>query len=97
MATDYQVEVPGGVKDALGKPLAQGKTFTFRTPPPSIVGTAPGGDSVALDPIFFVQFDQRIDPKVALERVKVSANGAMKVRALTKEEDAKETLTLVLL
>ncbi len=90
MATDYQVEIPAGVKDALGKPLAQGKTFTFRTPPPSLVGTAPAGDSVALDPILFMQFDQRIDPKVALERVKVSANGAMKVRALTKDEEEKE-------
>jgi len=90
MATDYKVEIPAGVKDALGKPLAEGKTFTFRTPPPSIVSTQPGGDAVALDPTFFVQFDQRIDPKVALERINVTASGAMKVRALTKEESDKE-------
>lgn len=91
MATDFKVEVPAGVKDALGNPLAEGKTFTFRTPPPRILGSQPSGDSVALSPLFFVLFDQRIDAKVALELVKVSAGGKrMTARALTKDEADKE-------
>ncbi len=91
MATDFKVEVPAGVKDALGRPLAEGKSFTFKTPPPSIVSSSPGGDSVALDPAITVLFDQRIDAKVALQAVKVTlGTKTVKARALTEDEAKKD-------
>lgn len=91
MATDYTVEIPAGVKDALGRPLAEGKTFHFKTPPPSIITSLPGGDAVALEPTFYVLFDQKVDPAVVLARAVVKAGDkTFKVRALTKEEDDKE-------
>lgn len=91
MATDFTVEVPAGVKDANGKAIAEAKRFTFRTPPPSFVGTQPSGDAVSLSPLFFMQFDQRVDAATTLERVRVEADGkAYAVRALTPEEVEKE-------
>ncbi len=87
MATDFVVEVPAGVKDALGRPLEKGKKFTFRTPPPSFKSMLPQGEDVKLDPHFLVIFDQRIDSKGALEKVVVKAGSkTMKARALTAEE-----------
>ncbi|MBL8786802.1 MAG: Ig-like domain-containing protein [Deltaproteobacteria bacterium] len=91
MATEFKVEVPAGVKDALGNALAQGKTFTFKTPPPSVRQSAPQGDSVQLEPVFYVLFDQKVDPNAIREKVKVTAGGkTLKVRALTADEEKKE-------
>lgn len=91
MATDFKVEVPAGVKDALGNAIAKGTTFTFRTPPPALVSYMPQGDSVKLDPIFYVVFDQKVDPKVTLERVKVKAGSKeFKAVALSDDELKKE-------
>jgi len=87
MATDFVVEVAAGVKDALGRPLEKGKKFTFRTPPPSMKSMLPQGEDVKLDPHFLVIFDQRIDAKVALDKVVVKAGSkTMKARVLTADE-----------
>lgn len=91
MATDFRVEVPTGVRDALGRPLPAGKTFTFRTPPPSFVSTSPGGDGVSLEPTMVAMFDQRIDAQVALAEARVTVAGRpVKVRPLTAAELSKD-------
>jgi uncharacterized protein YfaS (alpha-2-macroglobulin family) len=91
MATDFSVEVPAGVKDALGRPLANGARFGFRTPPPSLVSGTPQGDGIGLTPVIVAQFDQRVDPQAALAQVRVTAAGqVVKVRPLSAAETAKE-------
>lgn len=91
MATDFKVEVPAGVKDALGRAIETGKSFTFRTPPPSLLNSLPQGDAVKLEPVFFATFDQRIDAKGALGKVKIQAGGkSFKAVALSDEEMKKE-------
>ncbi|TNF27414.1 MAG: hypothetical protein EP329_19450 [Deltaproteobacteria bacterium] len=90
MATDYTVEIPAGVKDALGNALATGTTFKFSTPPPRVLSTRPGGSGVELSPVFYMLFDQRVDEQAILAATKVSAGGKdVAVRPLTAEERAK--------
>lgn len=87
MATSFTAEVKAGTKDALGQPLAEPKKWTFQTPPPKLLSSAPGGDSVDLEPTFYALFDQKIDPKATLAHLQVLVNGkAAKTRELTKEE-----------
>src|SRR6185369_16807393 len=42
MATQYSVTVPAGTKSTGGRTLANPKTWTFTTPPPTIVQSYPG-------------------------------------------------------
>ncbi len=74
MATEYRVTVPAGTKSATGGILAEAVTWTFKTPPPKIVTTYPNNFPQPLDPIFFIAFDQRIDPSAVLKNIQVTAN-----------------------
>ena len=90
MATDYTVTIPAGVKDALGHSLAAATTWTFSTPPPRALSTRPSGTGVALDPVFFALFDQRVDEQAVMATMTVTAGGSpVAVRPLTAEERAK--------
>jgi len=73
-ATTYRVEIPAGTKSANGGVLKDGVKFTFETPPPSIVQSYPSSGPQKLDVPMFVLFDQKIDPKAVLAKVKVTAN-----------------------
>ncbi len=87
MATDYTVEVPAGVKDALGQPLPEGATWSFSTPPPSLKSRRPTGDAVDLEPTFVAVFDQRVDPEAILGALKVTAGKRdVAIRPLTDKE-----------
>jgi uncharacterized protein YfaS (alpha-2-macroglobulin family) len=72
-ATEYHVTVPEGIQSINGKSLAEGVTWVFKTPPPTIVTTYPDSSPQPLDPIFFVAFDQRIDPAMVLNTISVKA------------------------
>ncbi len=72
-ATEYRATIPAGTKSATGGVLAAAVTWTFKTPPPTVVRTYPDDSPQPLDPIFFVAFDQRIDPEAVLKTVQVSA------------------------
>jgi hypothetical protein len=65
--------VPAGTKSASGGILAKAVTWTFKTPPPKIVTTYPDNSQQPLAPIFFIAFDQRIDPDAVLKTIKVTA------------------------
>ena len=73
MATEYSVSVPAGTRSVNGAALEKTVTWTFRTPPATIVTTYPDGTSQPLEPLFFVEFDQRIDPASVLETIHVKA------------------------
>ncbi|MEO8083665.1 MAG: Ig-like domain-containing protein [Ardenticatenales bacterium] len=88
MATEYTAEVAAGVKASDGTVLAEGKKWTFRTPPPSVVGVTPGGngsaikagDNLGYGPIdrqivFVVVFDQAVDAAKVLPKLSMQANG----------------------
>ncbi|HLO27778.1 MAG TPA: Ig-like domain-containing protein, partial [Anaerolineales bacterium] len=74
-ATEYQVTVPAETKSATGGTLAEAVTWTFRTPPPKVVTSYPDSSPQPLDPIFFIAFDQRIDPEAVLKTIRVTAAG----------------------
>ena len=62
MATVYSVEVPSGVKSAVGETLASPKKWTFTTPSPTVKTGYPNSGPRRRDQIMFVEFDQKIDP-----------------------------------
>ncbi len=74
-ATVYHVSVPAGTKSVTGGELAETVEWTFTTPPPKVIYTYPLGDSQPLDTLFFITFDQRIDPQAVLGSLEVSAGG----------------------
>src|SRR5262252_3115285 len=77
MATDYSVEVPAGVKSALGASLGATKKWSFDTPPPQLKSGYPGSyGPQRRDVLMFAAFDQQIDPAVVLSHIRVRAAGA---------------------
>ncbi|MBS1249220.1 MAG: putative lipoprotein YfhM [Chloroflexi bacterium] len=95
MATEYTVTVPAGIESATGNALEESIVFTFNTPPPTVVSTYPhSATPQPLDPVFFVAFDQRIDPEAVLATIQVTADGqAVEIELLSAEEiEAEKTL-----
>ncbi len=74
-ATEYRVTIPAGVQSVTGGTLAEAVSWTFKTPPPKVVSTYPYNTPQPLDPIFFIAFDQRIDPAAVLRTIRVTAEG----------------------
>jgi uncharacterized protein YfaS (alpha-2-macroglobulin family) len=96
MATDYSVEVPAGVKSALGASLGTAKKWSFDTPPPQMKSSYPGSyGPQRRDVLMFAGFDQQIDPAAVLAHVRVRAAGAdLKIRlAEPKEVAADKTIS----
>lgn len=75
MATEYTVEVAAGTKSAVGGALAQGKRWTFGTPPPRATETYPRSGPQRLEPVMVVVFDQRVDPRAVLEATSLERAG----------------------
>jgi uncharacterized protein YfaS (alpha-2-macroglobulin family) len=72
MATEYTVEVPAGTRSTTGGVLEKAERFTFKTPPPKVLSAAPNGTYVTDDPVFFLEFDQAVDPSKVLSHVNLS-------------------------
>ena len=75
MATSYVVEVPAPATSQSGGELAEAVRVEFETPAPNMVWLIPQHDSLDLQPVFLVAFDQRIEPAAALEAITFSAGG----------------------
>ncbi len=91
MATEYQVTVPAGTQSAIGGVLAETVRFTFTTPTPTLTAHYPSHDPQPLDPLFFIAFDQRIDPEAVLATIEVRAgNQPVSLVLATAEEVAKD-------
>jgi len=91
MATEYTVTIPAGTQSAIGGVLAKPVQFKFSTPTPILNRYYPSYDPQPLDPIFFVSFDQRINPDAVLETIQVTADGkAVDVRLATEDEIAED-------
>ncbi len=91
MATEYEVYIPAGTESAVGGVLAEAVTFTFNTPAPRLQNYYPYGDPQPLEPIFFISFDQRVDPEAVLEHLTVTADGKqVDVKLATEDEIAED-------
>ncbi|MBU1662011.1 MAG: hypothetical protein KKD28_11140 [Chloroflexi bacterium] len=96
MATEYLVTVPAGTQSATGGVLAEAVQFSFSTPPPIIKNYYPSSyEPQPLEPVFFVAFDQRINPAAVLETIQVTAGGQqVSLRLATAEEvEADKTVS----
>ena len=74
-ATEYHVTVPAGTKSANGGVLAKAVEWSFTTPPPKATQLYPQNEPQPRDPVFFIHFDQRIDPAAVLKTIQVTAGG----------------------
>jgi uncharacterized protein YfaS (alpha-2-macroglobulin family) len=94
-ATEYRVTIPAGTKSMTGGVLAEDVTWTFTTPTVKMVSAWPYGESQPQNPIFFITFDQRIDPAAVLATIQVTADGqTVAVRLAEQSEiDADEAVS----
>src|SRR5439155_13490711 len=98
MATEYQVSIHAGTKSETGGTLAAEEKFAFRTPPLTAKTEWPSGDSPQrLDPVIFIEFDQKIDAAAVLKSIHVKGAGhEVEIRAATKAEIEKDEQVRVL-
>ncbi|MCK4900621.1 MAG: hypothetical protein KAS38_17705, partial [Anaerolineales bacterium] len=89
MATEYVVTVPAGTESATGGILAEMVQWSFSTPPPKMISSYPYDVPQPLDPVFFVGFDQRINPQAVLETIQVVAGDRPVQVKLVSEEEVK--------
>jgi alpha-2-macroglobulin len=91
MATDYSVEIPAGTKSAAGGALGAAKRWTFSTPPPQVKSSWPTGGPHSRNPLFFIEFDQRVEPVSMLKKIRLSALGRVwALRPATADEIAAD-------
>ncbi|MGW8226592.1 MAG: alpha-2-macroglobulin family protein [Anaerolineales bacterium] len=94
MATEYVVTIPAGTESFLGATLAETVSWTFSTPPPEIVTQYPDDIPQPLDPLFFIAFDQRIEPAAVLETIEVTAGNQKVELKLATEAEVNEEKTV---
>jgi uncharacterized protein YfaS (alpha-2-macroglobulin family) len=90
-STAYTVSIPAGIQSEIGGVLAESVQFTFQTPTPTMSNHYPySDDPQPLDPLFFIAFDQRVDPEAVLATIRVTAGAQpVAVRLATAEEVQK--------
>jgi alpha-2-macroglobulin len=87
MATDYKVEAPAGTRAAGGGVLAKAVAWTFSTPPPTLLASHPVGGPARRDPLLFVAFDQKVEPRAVIGGIEIRAAGqTFHARLATAEE-----------
>ncbi|MBT3188530.1 MAG: hypothetical protein HN736_03810 [Anaerolineae bacterium] len=92
MATEYQVVIPAGTESAVGGVLGESVEFTFSTPALQMDRHLPySGEPQPLEPLFFISFNQRIDPENLLGHIAVNADGRnVDIKLATEEEIAED-------
>ncbi|MDE0606027.1 MAG: hypothetical protein OXH78_02600 [Acidimicrobiaceae bacterium] len=87
MATSYAVEIPAGTTSQSGGELAETVRFEFETPAPTVLSLSPQHDSLDLQPVFMVAFDQRVDAAAVLGTITLSTDGSERdIRLATDAE-----------
>ncbi|HKF54713.1 MAG TPA: alpha-2-macroglobulin family protein, partial [Blastocatellia bacterium] len=87
MATSYSVDVPAGVKSAVGESLKSDKRWSFATPAPTVKTSYPDSGPRRRDQIMFVEFDQKVDPASVLNKIRVgSGRSNVNIRLATQVE-----------
>jgi len=75
MATEYTAALRSGTKAADGSGFQKSVEWSFKTPPLEVERWHPTGSSQPRRPIFFLQFNQRVDREKVLEYVKIWGGG----------------------
>ena len=75
MATEYTAALRSGTKAADGSAFDKAVEWSFKTPPLEVERWHPTGDSQPRWPLFFLQFNQRVDREKVLEYVKIWGGG----------------------
>src|SRR5262245_6492028 len=87
MATDYSIEIPAGTKSAGSGALGAAVAWKFSTPPPQVRSSWPTAGPHSRNPLFFIEFDQRIAPDSMLKKIRLSASGRVwSLRLATADE-----------
>jgi uncharacterized protein YfaS (alpha-2-macroglobulin family) len=89
-ATEYRVSVPAGTQSAIGGVLAEPVEWSFTTPPPKMTTGYPYDVPQPLEPLFFIAFDQRIDPQAVLDKIQVNAGSQPVIVRLASEDEVQE-------
>lgn len=87
MATSYVVEVPAGTTSQSGGELAETVRFEFETPAPTMLLLTPQHQSLSVQPVFLVTFDQRVDAAAALGAITLTAAGTERGLRLATEAE----------
>ncbi|MCI0336049.1 MAG: MG2 domain-containing protein [Acidobacteria bacterium] len=91
MSTKYAVEIPSGTRSATGGTLTAAKRWAFSTPPLQIKLSHPNAGPQPRNPLFFIEFDQRIDQNSLLKHIRLEAqNRESKLRLATAQEIAAD-------
>ena len=91
MATRFVVELAAGTTSATGCRLEQPVRFEFSTTAPAIKQAWPNVAATTVDPLLFLELDQRIDPAAVLARMSALDRGEPRVlRLATVEEVAAD-------
>lgn len=86
-ATNFTVEIPAGTTSANGAELAESVSFEFTTPAAQATNAVPMNQSLPTDPIFFIDFNQRVNAEAALGAIDLTANGTeVAIRLATADE-----------
>ena len=98
MATVFTATVPADTVSATGNALSEPVSWSFRTPPPQLETSSPNFGPQPLEPLFFVSFNQRVDPAAVLDTISVRAGGEeFALRLATQAEiDADATVKSLL-
>jgi uncharacterized protein YfaS (alpha-2-macroglobulin family) len=88
-ATEYRVSVPAGTRSATGGELEETVEWFFTTPAPVMTASYPQDEPQPLDPLFFVAFDQRINPSAVLETIQVKAGNQTVALELAEQADVQ--------
>ena len=93
-ATNYVVEVGADTTSATGGELGEAVRFEFSTPTVQVRDVTPMHNSLSTEPIFFIEFDQRVDPQAVLEVMTLSAGQERVAIRLANDEEIAEDPTI---
>ncbi len=94
MATRFKLTIPANTPAASGARLAQAFNASFSTLPLTLTTVYPSSETVNLQPLLLLNFNQRIDPKTLLPKLQLQiANKNVELR-LASDADIKANNTL---
>ncbi len=88
-STEYNIRVPAGTKSTTGGELTKAVEWSFTTPTPTVVTVYPSDIPQPTNPLFFIAFDQRIDPAAVLKAIHVQAGRRDVSLKLASEADVQ--------
>jgi len=89
-STNYEVTVPAGTESINGATLDDEVSFTFTTPTARVVDVTPMSNSLSTEPLFFIEFDQRIDAEATLAKTDLRVGGSPVDLVLASETEILE-------